>query len=85
MVRQFVPLTGYTQEELEHAFAEEITSISAERSITEAELLSQIRHWYNGYRWAGPVSLLQSLFPFSTFLLPEPFTTIGGKQVRQLF
>ena len=47
---QYATLLGYTQEELEHYFAERLDQLAPDFSGREA-LLSQIKQWYNGYSW----------------------------------
>ncbi|MEZ4863827.1 MAG: AAA family ATPase [Caldilineaceae bacterium] len=51
--RNFAALTGYTQQELEHAFAPYMPEAKALLGLTHQELLDQLRHWYNGYSWDG--------------------------------
>ncbi|MEK8018947.1 MAG: AAA family ATPase [Candidatus Parabeggiatoa sp.] len=49
--KQFAPLLGYTQPELESYFAQPIQSLCFELGIKKAPLLAQIKTWYNGYSW----------------------------------
>jgi hypothetical protein len=49
----FASLTGYTQTELEHAFAPYMPKAETRLGLTRTELLAQLRHWYNGYSWDG--------------------------------
>ncbi|MEM6263159.1 MAG: AAA family ATPase [Bacteroidota bacterium] len=44
-------LTGYTQEELEENFSEEIMRLANTYQMDRDQLLQQIQSWYNGYRW----------------------------------
>ncbi len=44
-------MLGYTQEELEANFEEEIAAATHKMSLSREELLSQLREWYNGYRF----------------------------------
>jgi len=46
-------LVGYTQNELETNFGDKITQIAQKKGMTEADLMAQIRLWYNGYSWHG--------------------------------
>ncbi|NUO01389.1 MAG: ATP-binding protein [Saprospiraceae bacterium] len=48
---QYATMMGYTQEELEDNFVEEIDSTAQHMSLTREELLVKMRHWYNGYRF----------------------------------
>ena len=47
----FASMLGYTQQELENNFAEEINATAAQLQLSREELLAQLRHWYNGYRF----------------------------------
>jgi len=46
-------MMGYTQEELEHCFAEYIPPTAEMLQMSREELLEEIRAWYNGYSWDG--------------------------------
>ncbi len=46
-------LAGYTQPELEHYFADYIEQMAGQLGQPKADLLSEIRRWYNGYSWNG--------------------------------
>jgi len=65
--RDFHNLLGYTQQELETNFTAHLNFIAQERDISLAELLEQIRYWYNGFSWNGretlynPYSILRFL------------------------
>lgn len=65
--RDYATLLGYTQEELQHYFADYIPVMSNESGLDTQVLLDKIRQWYNGYSWDGgnfvynPYSIL-SLF-----------------------
>ena len=48
--RQYSALLGYTQNELEHYFADRINQFAPDFGGREA-LLTQIKQWYNGYTW----------------------------------
>ena len=64
--KQFATLLGYTQKELENYFDKYIQNLSFELGIKKAELLSQIKTWYNGYSWNAKDSLYN---PFSVLNL----------------
>lgn len=49
----FTTMLGYTQEELEGNFADELASTAQFLGIGVEELLEKIEYWYNGYRF-GP-------------------------------
>jgi hypothetical protein len=48
---KFSSLLGYTQTELETYFADYLKAAQAELNSSEADLLQEIKHWYNGYSW----------------------------------
>jgi hypothetical protein len=50
---RFTTLFGYTEKELRHYYAEYITEAAEKYECTEAEILVQIKHQYNGYSWDG--------------------------------
>ena len=47
----YATMLGYTQEELEHNFAEEILDTAAHMKLSREALLDKMRFWYNGYRF----------------------------------
>ena len=47
---RYTTLLGYTQEELEHYFADHIDPLAANFGGREV-LLARIKQWYNGYSW----------------------------------
>jgi hypothetical protein len=49
--KKFVTLLGYTQSELENDFQKHIQTLCFELGIKKAELLTQIKTWYDGYSW----------------------------------
>ena len=51
MDRRAASLLGYTQEELESNFQEYISALAETQGMNDSELLSKVRHWYNGYRF----------------------------------
>jgi hypothetical protein len=51
MDAQYATMLGYTQEELESNFVEEIEMAAQKLNLSRAELLEQMRVWYNGYRF----------------------------------
>ena len=60
--QDFATLTGYTQAEVEDNFAAAIRQLAAEKGKSQADLLTEIRTWYNGYSWDGQTTLYN---PFS--------------------
>ena len=50
----FATLTGYTKEEVEHYFEDHIQhTLETLTEYNRAELLEEMRLWYNGYSWDG--------------------------------
>lgn len=67
-------LLGITEAELRHNFKEYIDAFAAQEQLSAEELLTQIRTWYNGFRFAhGGESVYN---PFSTiqFFLDQRFS-----------
>lgn len=47
----YATMLGYTQQELEANFTEEIRAAAQKLNQTEVEVLAQLKTWYNGYRF----------------------------------
>ena len=61
-------ICGYTQADLEHYFTEYFPGLMQEYQLSEKELLSWIKNWYNGYSWNGKAE--ETLYnPFSILKL----------------
>jgi hypothetical protein len=61
---EFSSICGYTQEELEHSFADRLPPLSEHFNMSEPQLMQEIKKWYNGYSWNGeavynPFSILR--------------------------
>ena len=52
MQSQYADMLGYTQEELETDLQERLDAMGEATGLARKELLDQIRHWYNGYRFS---------------------------------
>lgn len=50
---KFSTMLGYTQEELETFFKERIERMSKALGMETAQLVMEIKNWYNGYSWDG--------------------------------
>ncbi|MDZ7877328.1 MAG: AAA family ATPase [Saprospiraceae bacterium] len=50
---RFTTLLGFTETELHYYYAEYITEAAQRHQLTEADVLQQIKHHYNGYSWDG--------------------------------
>ncbi|AEE52285.1 ATP-binding protein [Haliscomenobacter hydrossis] len=48
---QYATMLGYTQQELESNFMEELETTATQLLINPTKLLDQLRWWYNGYRF----------------------------------
>ena len=69
MLPQYAGMMGYTEEELVQYFDEHIEAITEQRnaqgqSITEDDVLAEIKAWYNGYRFSKAATQVYN--PFST-------------------
>ncbi len=49
--RKSAALLGYTQTELEDYFTPYLPDVEQLLDLTRQELLTKVRHWYNGYTW----------------------------------
>lgn len=61
---QYAAMMGYTEEELRSNFSAHIQAIAQERGSTAAAVLTEIKQWYNGYRFAKTEACVYN--PFST-------------------
>ena len=60
----YATMMGYTEEELQNAFAAHIQHIAQVQRTTPAEVLATIKYWYNGYRFTEEAACVYN--PFST-------------------
>lgn len=70
--RTFADLTGYTQAELEHAFAPYMPAAEKQLGLTHQGLLDQLRYWYNGYSWDG-ITYVYNPFSILSFFRKADF------------
>jgi hypothetical protein len=68
MNEKYLSVCGYTQQELEHYFAEYLDETARKYGKTTEIILDVIRQWYNGYSWDGETFVYN---PFSTLLFFE--------------
>lgn len=60
-------MTGYTEQEMQQYFGEDVAALSGKLKMSEAECWAKLRQWYIGYSWDGenfvynPVSVLNLL------------------------
>ncbi len=64
---------GYTQQELEAQFKEEISSVARFSSLSEEELLHKIKFWYNGYRFSNRGESVYNPFSINLFFTEKEF------------
>lgn len=67
MDTEFATMLGYTQEELEKYFKQQIDKLAEQNNLTKKEILEKIRKWYNGYCFNEDSAKVYN--PFSTLLL----------------
>lgn len=72
---KYATLLGYTQVELERYFQTRITQLADHLNQPTEKTLSEIKRWYNGYRFSEVEAYVYN--PFSTLLLfdQQKFTT----------
>lgn len=93
MLRQFSALCGYTQNELEANFPQELDSCMDVFHMDREELLGAVKKWYNGYSWDGltpvynPFSILNFLGAqrFANFWFETGTPTFLVRKVREGF
>ena len=67
---RYATLCGYTEEEIKRDLAPYIEAFARNKNRTEADILEEMRHWYNGYRFSydavakvyNPYSVLHYLY-----------------------
>ncbi len=67
LLNHFSTLLGYTRQELEHYFAEDIAELAQKRKLNVDECYALIKEWYNGYQFSDEGSLVFN--PFSVLRL----------------
>ncbi|MGL5016006.1 MAG: AAA family ATPase [Bacteroidales bacterium] len=51
MSKDYATMLGFTQSELESNFSERIAQLADQEGVEYSEMLSQVKRWYNGYRF----------------------------------
>jgi hypothetical protein len=51
--QNYATIVGYTQDELEQNFEDFFVAIERKLSLNRADLLAQMKTWYNGFSWDG--------------------------------
>jgi len=67
MDKEFAAIVGFTQEELEKNCAPYIASLSKEYDISKAQMIANIKEWYNGFSWDGQTRLYNPASVFTLF------------------
>lgn len=70
--KRYAALMGYTQEELEHYFADHLAAAQKAMALSREDLLGQLREWYNGYSWDGQTKVYNP-FGLLNFLVKQQF------------
>ena len=70
---RFATMLGYTQTELENNFDEELTTTAAQLKLEKPELVKQLRHWYNGYRFEENAETVYNPVSVNTFFSFQKF------------
>lgn len=64
---EFATMLGYTQEELEHNFEDHIAGTAARMGLDRGEFMSQVKEWYNGYRFEENAPTVYNPVSLNTF------------------
>ncbi len=70
---QYATMLGYTQQELESNFAEELSGSSQKLSLSNPELLDKLRWWYNGYRFEEDAETVYNPVSINNFFNQNKF------------
>jgi hypothetical protein len=68
----YATLLGYTQQELEQHFEPYMPLAAAKNEMNRAELLAELKHWYNGYSWDG-ITKVYNPFSILNFFAANDF------------
>lgn len=52
MDARYAGMVGFTEEEIRHSFTPELQAIAEQRSLSEEDLLAEMREWHYGYRFS---------------------------------
>jgi hypothetical protein len=69
----YATMLGYTQEELESNFAEEIETAASKQNLSQPELLEKMREWYNGYRFHASANKVYNPVSVNLFFNEKEF------------
>ncbi len=63
----YATMMGYTQSELEHAFADRIADVETQQSTLHDDFLDKIKNWYNGYRFHAKADTVYNPVSIASF------------------
>ncbi len=66
-------LLGYTEEEVGHYFKDYLLAYASENNETYEEVVDQVRHWYNGYRFSEKSIKVYNPFSLTYFCKARKF------------
>ncbi|MEZ4988637.1 MAG: AAA family ATPase, partial [Saprospiraceae bacterium] len=69
----FATMLGYTQQELEDNFAEELEQTATQLKLSKEQVLEQMRLWYNGYRFEADAQRVYNPVSCNLFLSQKRF------------
>ncbi len=72
ITEKYATLTGYTEAELAHYFADYLEPIAQKLNLSQERLIEQMRLWYDGYSWDG-ISRLYNPYGTLKFLANQRF------------
>lgn len=70
---QYATMLGYTQQELESNFGEELEACTTQLKLSSTELLDKMRWWYNGYRFHVDAEKVYNPVSVNNFLNRKEF------------
>jgi len=70
---EYATMLGYTQQELEHNFSEEIEATAQKMGLTRDSLLEEMRVWYNGYRFEENAETVYNPVSINNFFSVKKF------------
>jgi hypothetical protein len=70
---QYSSMLGYTQQELESYFAQELDQAALALSLERKELLEKLRYWYNGYRFEEDAETIYNPVSINKFFNTQKF------------
>jgi hypothetical protein len=70
---EYATMLGYTQQELEYYFSEEIEATAQHMGLTRSALLENMRLWYNGYRFEEKAETVYNPVSINNFFSVKKF------------